>query len=116
MADERVMLNQGVEARRITALVEVDGEEREMTFLGLVGMVDPPRPEARDAVETCARAGIRVVMVTGDHPLTAQTVARELGVLTGGRTLTGLELEGLALLLPGCTYVRSALAQELMGG
>jgi Ca2+-transporting ATPase len=50
-----------------------------MTFLGLVGMMDPPRPEAGAAVRTCAEAGIRVRMITGDHPMTALAVARELG-------------------------------------
>ena len=63
--------------------------EREMTFLGLVGMIDPPRPEAKAAVQTCEQAGIRVVMITGDHPLTAQAVARELGLLKTGRVVTG---------------------------
>ena len=53
----------------------------EMTFLGLVGMIDPPRPEAKAAIETCERAGIKPVMITGDHPLTAQAIARELGLL-----------------------------------
>ena len=70
--------------------------EREMTFLGLVGMIDPPRPEAAAAVQKCKEAGIKVVMITGDHPLTAQAVARELGILTTGRVLTGAELEMLS--------------------
>jgi len=66
--------------------------EQGMTLLGLVGMSDPPRPEARAAIETCGQAGIRVVMITGDHPLTAGAIARELGLLQGGRVVTGAEL------------------------
>jgi Ca2+-transporting ATPase len=66
-----------------------------LTLLGLVAMIDPPRPEARDAVETCARAGIKPVMITGDHPVTAQAIAREVGILTDGRTVTGAELESM---------------------
>jgi Ca2+-transporting ATPase len=69
--------------------------EQEMTFLGLVGMIDPPRPEARSAIETCERAGVKVVMITGDHPITAQAVARELGILRNGRAVTGAELEAM---------------------
>ena len=67
--------------------------ESGMTLLGLVAMLDPPRPEARIAVETCERAGIRAVMITGDHPLTARTVAQELGLLKGDRVVTGRELD-----------------------
>jgi Ca2+-transporting ATPase len=64
--------------------------ERGMTFLGLAGMIDPPRPEAKAAIAVCAEAGIRPVMITGDHPVTAQAVARELGLLrNGGRVVTG---------------------------
>ena len=70
--------------------------ERDMTFLGLVGMIDPPRPEAKAAVERCEQAGIRVVMITGDHPLTAQAVARELGLFKTGRAITGAELEDMS--------------------
>jgi Ca2+-transporting ATPase len=70
--------------------------EQGMTFLGLVGMIDPPRPEAKAAIQTCELAGIRPVMITGDHPVTAQAVARELGLLKGGRVLTGTELEEMS--------------------
>jgi Ca2+-transporting ATPase len=69
--------------------------ERGMTFLGLAGMIDPPRAEAPEAVETCRRAGIAVMMITGDHPLTARAVAGELGLLGGGRVVTGSELEAM---------------------
>ncbi len=80
-------------ARRPDATLE--NAEREMTFLGLVGMIDPPRPEAKEAVRTCEQAGIKTVMITGDHPLTAQAIARELGLLTSGRAVTGAELEAM---------------------
>lgn len=73
--------------------VAVETAEQEMTFLGLVGMIDPPRPEATEAVKTCAAAGIRVVMITGDHPVTAQAIAKEIGILKGGKVVTGIELE-----------------------
>jgi Ca2+-transporting ATPase len=69
--------------------------EQEMTFLGLAGMIDPPRPEAKAAIETCRQAGIRPVMITGDHPLTAKAVAGELRLLQTGRVVTGAELEGM---------------------
>ena len=73
------------------------GEEIEddLTFFGMVGMMDPARPEARDAVEVCKRAGIRPVMITGDHPLTAGYIATELGIAEEGRIVTGRELAGL---------------------
>jgi len=74
------------------------GEDSEhgMTFLGLVGMIDPPRTEAKEAVAKCGNAGIRVIMVTGDHPLTAEAIARELGILSpGGRVLTGKEIDAM---------------------
>lgn len=69
--------------------------EHGMTLLGLVGMFDPPRDEARAALATCEDAGIRVLMITGDHPLTAEAIARELGLLKGGRVVTGTELARL---------------------
>lgn len=74
-----------------------DVVEQKLVFLGLAGMIDPPRPAAPKAVQTCHRAGIKVVMVTGDHPLTARAVARELGILArDGEILTGLDLEQLS--------------------
>ncbi len=69
--------------------------QHDLTFVGLVGMLDPPRAEARAAVATCRHAGIAVVMITGDHPLTAQAIARELGILTTGRVVTGTELDAM---------------------
>ncbi len=66
-----------------------------MTFLGLVGMIDPPRAEAKVAIRTCESAGIRVVMITGDHPITAEAIARELGIVKQGRVVTGLELDAM---------------------
>ncbi|NTW49902.1 MAG: cation-translocating P-type ATPase [Chlorobiales bacterium] len=73
-----------------------ESAEQDMVFLGLIGMIDPPRPEAKAAIEKCDHAGIRVVMITGDHPITARAVAKELGILKGGRIITGLELEALS--------------------
>jgi Ca2+-transporting ATPase len=69
-----------------------DGVEGDLVFTGLAGMMDPPRPEAKEAVKACRAAGIRVVMVTGDNPLTAGAVARELDLGPGG-TMTGAELD-----------------------
>jgi Ca2+-transporting ATPase len=70
--------------------------ESELVVLGLVGMIDPPRPEVRDAVTVCRVAGIRPIMITGDHPLTARAIAQELGIATDERVLTGVELEHMS--------------------
>ena len=67
-----------------------------MTFLGLLGMIDPPRSEAIAAIQKCEAAGIKVVMITGDHPLTARAVAGELGLLKANRVVTGKELDALS--------------------
>ncbi len=70
--------------------------ERELTFLGLVGMLDPPRAEALQAVRECKQAGIVPVMITGDHPRTAQAIARRLELIDdGGEVMTGQELADL---------------------
>ena len=66
-----------------------------MTFLGFAGMIDPPRVEAGEAVRTCILAGIRPVMITGDHPLTAEAIARELGILRDGKVVTGSILQDM---------------------
>ncbi len=89
------------DALRLLGVAEKAGaapkdSERDMTFLGLLGMSDPPRPEAKPAIETCLLAGIRPVMITGDHPLTARAVAKELGMLQGGKVVTGAELSSMA--------------------
>lgn len=76
--------------------VTVESAQKGMTFLGLAGMIDPPRSEAREAIAVCEEAGIRAVMITGDHPATAQAVARELGLLKTGRVVTGAELEAMS--------------------
>jgi Ca2+-transporting ATPase len=71
-----------------------DHVERDLVFVGLTGMVDPPRPEVKEAVDHCRSAGIRVVMITGDHPQTALAIARELGIATGSDlAVSGAELE-----------------------
>ncbi len=71
--------------------------ESGLTFLGLVGMIDPPRPECKVAVATCRRAGIKPVMITGDHVVTASAIARELGILEDGdHAITGAELDAMS--------------------
>lgn len=68
--------------------------ENDLTFLGLVGMIDPPRKEAKDAVAVCRKAGIKPVMITGDHIVTASAIAKELGImLDGDKAITGAELD-----------------------
>jgi len=91
----------GIEALRVLAVSYKPGAtlkdaEHDMVFLGLVGMIDPPRPEAMAAVRKCEIAGIKVVMITGDHPVTAQAIARELGILKSGRVVIGSELDTIS--------------------
>ncbi|WP_230268007.1 calcium-translocating P-type ATPase, PMCA-type [Allobaculum fili] len=71
--------------------------EKDLTFLGMVGMIDPARPEARDAVAEARKAGIRTVMITGDHVVTASAIARELGILEPGeKAVTGRQIDAMS--------------------
>jgi magnesium-transporting ATPase (P-type) len=75
-----------------------DTVENDLTFLGLVGMIDPPRPEVAAAVEHALEAGIRIIMVTGDYGLTAEAIARRIGIARGDkavRVITGVDLEAM---------------------
>jgi len=90
----------GVAFRSLTP-EELDGEvddhiERDLVFLGLVGMIDPPREEVREAVDLARGAGIRPIMITGDHPKTAAAIAGALDISAEGRAITGAELERLS--------------------
>ncbi len=88
----------GVAFRLMNSIPEIlqTDLEQNLTIVGLFGMIDPPRNEVKDAVETCRAAGIRPVMITGDHPLTAIEIARQLGISDNGRALTGVEIESLS--------------------
>jgi calcium-translocating P-type ATPase len=87
----------GVAYRPVPANTGQGEAERDLILLGLIGMLDPPRPEVSTAIATCERAGIRIVMVTGDSALTAEAIARKVGLITGAspRALTGADLDRL---------------------
>ncbi len=97
--------DRGVGAGHVPATAEPDEHaagtclaaltDRDLTFCGLCGLLDPPRPEAREAIRRCRGAGVRIVMITGDHALTARAVAEELALMPpGGRCATGADLAG----------------------
>lgn len=95
----------GVAVRALDELpdeVSPESVETDLIFVGLVGMIDPARAEVKDAVATCKTAGIRPIMITGDHPLTARYIAQELGIASGAdqnggpRVMTGQELENIS--------------------
>jgi Ca2+-transporting ATPase len=70
--------------------------ERDLIIIGLTGMIDPPRPEVREAIRLCRSAGIRPIMITGDHPLTARFIAHELGISENMRVKTGNDLDSMS--------------------
>lgn len=91
----------GVAFRPLTDRPSGDREEdleRDLVFVGLVGMIDPPRPEVKTAVMTCREAGIRPIMITGDHPLTARHIALQLGISSeDAQLLTGQQLDAMTV-------------------
>jgi Ca2+-transporting ATPase len=100
LATSRTMAREGL---RIIGLAQSPiGDSVDMSvhkgfvFSGLVGMIDPPRPEVKAAIKSCEEAGIKTVMITGDHKLTAVAVAKELGVLRHGTVMSGAELDALS--------------------
>lgn len=85
------------ELDEIPSEITSENLENGLTFLGLIGMIDPPRPEAKHAVEVCKQAGIKPIMITGDHIITASAIAKELGILCeGDRAITGKELDEMS--------------------
>ena len=87
----------GVAYKPAVAAVKDKGDyEKEMVFVGLVGMIDPPRLEVKSAIQVCEKAGIKSVMITGDHKITASAIARELGILKNGIAISGAELDKMS--------------------
>jgi Ca2+-transporting ATPase len=82
--------------KKISSEDKLENAQKDMVFAGLVGMIDPPRPEVKDAIKVCEKAGIRPVMITGDHKITAVAVAKELGLMKNDKALTGIELDKLS--------------------
>ena len=94
MAERRVSFDREFSDADIEALRE--SAESDLTFVGMVGMVDPPRLEVKDAVSTCIEAGIKPVMITGDHKITAMAIAQQLGIMReGDNAYTGAEVEAM---------------------
>jgi len=81
----------------LPGVMDADELEHGLTFAGFVGMIDPPRPESKAAVRTAKQAGIRTVMITGDHAITAAAIARDIGILSvGEKVITGTELADMS--------------------
>ena len=126
LAAQRQMAESGLRVLAFAHCAIVDGmpgEERGMTLTGMVGLEDPPRPEVRDAIARCTTAGIRIIMVTGDHPRTALASARQIGlvqtdqpaVISGDelRSITSAQLQ-LALDAREIIFARVATEQKML--
>lgn len=100
----------------LSTSMDDEAVERDLTFVGLVGMIDPPRKEVAAAVETCKLAGVRPVMITGDHVLTAEYIADHLGIAAHGQSLSGADLDRLSFdqlkLAAGSTNVYARVSPE----
>jgi Ca2+-transporting ATPase len=107
-ADMKMLMERTTEmagrGMRVLAIAEKEGidpddqgdeVESGLTLLGLIGLADPPRPEAAQAIAACQNAGVRVIMITGDHPLTASTVAKQVGLNGGAKVLTGPDIDAM---------------------
>ncbi|WP_298501435.1 calcium-translocating P-type ATPase, PMCA-type [uncultured Methanobrevibacter sp.] len=96
---EKIGEMSGHALRTIGFAYKINGEENaesDLTFTGLLGLIDPPKEDAKKSVEECIQAGIKVIMITGDHEKTACAIARKLGILTTGEVITGGELDKLS--------------------
>ncbi len=86
----------GVGFKPVKAPLADANAERALIFIGLIAMIDPPRAEVTVAVQTCKTAGIRAIMITGDHPLTARAIAEQLGISANGKVVTGQQLTAMS--------------------
>ncbi len=90
---ERVIAAAMKKASASAGKIEMSDVKEDLVFLGLIGMIDPPRPEAIEAIKACQQAGIKVKMITGDHAITASAIGHELGICEEKKAITGSELE-----------------------
>lgn len=96
MANEalRVLAVAYLDVNELPSNIDSKNIEKDLVFVGLIGMIDPPRVGVKEAVKTCKRAGIKTVMITGDHILTAKAIAKNLGILNSSElAITGAELD-----------------------
>jgi len=96
MADEalRVLAIAYLDIPNLPSRIDTETVEKDLIFIGLIGMIDPPREGVKEAVATCKKAGIKTVMITGDHIITAKAIAKDLGILRGSDlAITGKELD-----------------------
>lgn len=92
------MAYEPIETRELENIkIDIQRGRTKLVFVGLAGMIDPPRPEAQSAVQLCKKAGMKVIMATGDHKLTAEAIAKEIGILeVNSKVLEGVDLDGMS--------------------